>query len=72
MAEFGIGLNPKAELCGRMLEDEGCMGTVHFGFGSNSTIGGKNKINFHLDLVMKEPTVMIDGKVIIQKGDLTI
>lgn len=70
LAEFGIGLNPKAELCGMMLEDEGALGTIHFGFGSNSTVGGINKINFHLDMVIKNPTVLIDGCTIIRAGVL--
>ena len=70
LAEFGIGLNPKAELCGRMLEDEGCYGTIHFGFGSNSTMGGKNDVNFHLDFVIKNPTITIDGAKIMEGGIL--
>jgi len=72
LAEFGIGLNPKAQLCGRMLEDEGCLGTVHFGFGSNSTIGGVNRVNFHLDFVIRYPTVEIDGTRFIEEGTLLI
>lgn len=64
LAEFGIGLNPKAKLCGNMLIDEGTYGTFHFGFGSNSTIGGKNKINFHLDFVMYANNFVLDNKVI--------
>lgn len=72
LAEFGVGLNPAAQLCGRMLEDEGCLGTVHFGFGSNSTIGGLNKINFHLDFVIRNPTVRVDGFVMIEEGKLRI
>ncbi|OGG64528.1 hypothetical protein A3C94_01095 [Candidatus Kaiserbacteria bacterium RIFCSPHIGHO2_02_FULL_55_17] len=70
LAEFGIGLNPKARLCGLMLEDEGCLGTVHFGFGSNATIGGKNKTAFHLDMVIRRPTVEVDGVRIMEKGSL--
>ena len=53
-----------------MLTDEGCRGTVHFGFGSNSTVGGKNKVNFHLDLIMKKPTVYCDNKKIIENGKI--
>ena len=69
LAEFGVGLNPKARLCGLMLEDEGCAGTVHFGFGSNSTIGGRNTINFHIDFVIREPDVAVDGRTIIKEGN---
>ena len=62
VAEVGIGLNRRAQLCGRMLEDEGCAGTVHFGMGSNSTIGGKNQISFHLDHIVKNAEIRVDGK----------
>lgn len=72
LAEFGVGLNPKARLCGRMLEDEGCLGTIHLGFGSNSTIGGRNRISFHIDFVILRPTVKVDGKLLIDEGTLLL
>jgi 2,5-dihydroxypyridine 5,6-dioxygenase len=72
LAEFGIGLNPKAELCGLMLEDEGALGTIHFGFGSNITIGGRNKTDFHLDMIVRNPTVEIDGVRIMKDGSLVL
>ncbi len=72
IAEFGIGLNHKAKLCGNMLIDEGSLGNIHIGIGSNSTIGGKNISNFHLDLVIKKPTVLIDKKYLMRKGILNI
>lgn len=72
LAELGFGLNPKARICGVMLEDEGCLGTVHLGFGSNSTIGGNNCIPFHLDMVLRAPTVLVDNRVILKEGKLTI
>lgn len=68
LGEFGIGLNPKAELCGSMLQDEGCRGTIHLGIGSNITIGGRNAVPFHVDFVMREPTVHLDGKLLIDRG----
>jgi len=63
-AELGFGFNPKAKLTGSMLEDEGVDGTVHIGFGSNSTIGGLNKVNFHLDMIIKKPIVFFDDIMI--------
>ena len=72
IGEFGIGLNPNAELCGMMLPDEGCLGTVHFGIGSNFTIGGNNKVSFHLDHVIKNPSFLIDGLMIMDEGTLII
>ncbi len=70
VAEFGIGINPLAKLQGFMLEDEGCLGTVHLGIGSNATIGGKNSVPFHLDHIVRKVTVAIDGKNIIEGGQL--
>jgi len=68
LAEVGVGLNPNARLCGSMLEDEGCLGTLHFGFGSNCTIGGLNDVKFHLDHIIKNPTVEVDNQIIIHDG----
>jgi len=68
LGEFGIGLNPLATLCGIMLEDEGTRGTVHFGIGSNNSIGGNNNVAFHLDFVMRKPSVEIDGFKLIDNG----
>lgn len=64
VAELGIGLNPLATLSGAMLEDEGCLGTVHLGMGSNATIGGQNEVPFHLDHVIRDVSLEIDGKPI--------
>ncbi len=72
IAELGVGLNPKAHLSGRMLEDEGCMGTIHLGCGSNSTFGGNNKINFHLDMVIKDITLIVDDTEVIAGGRLCL
>ncbi len=70
LGEFGIGFNNCAELCGNMLVDEGSKGCVHFGMGSNWTIGGENRVSFHLDFVLKEATVRIDDQVVIEQGKL--
>lgn len=72
LAEIGFGLNPLAELCGIMLEDEGCLGTIHFGFGSNWTIGGANRAPLHIDAVTRQPTVLLDGEPIMDRGVFTI
>ncbi len=64
LAELGIGFNNLAQICGNMLIDEGTFGTFHCGFGSNSTIGGLNKINFHIDFVFNCNELIIDNKTI--------
>lgn len=72
LAECGIGLNPKAQLTGSMLTDEGAVGCMHFGFGSNYTVGGQNEVDFHLDFVFRHATMTIDDKLVIENGDLKI
>jgi len=70
LAECGVGLNPLATLRGNMLMDEGAWGTMHFGFGSNATVGGTNDVPFHLDFVFRAPTLTIDGVVAVRGGAL--
>lgn len=72
VGEIGIGMNPACELTGRMLEDEGCYGTVHFGFGDDRGFAGTNSCPLHLDLVFRAPTLAVDGHVILQDGKLTV
>jgi leucyl aminopeptidase (aminopeptidase T) len=72
IAEFGIGLNEMCSLTGNMLTDEGSYGTIHFGIGSNATIGGKSNVGFHLDFVIRNPTVIIDDLTLINEGDLVV
>ncbi|MBU7043795.1 MAG: aminopeptidase [Theionarchaea archaeon] len=72
VAEFGFGLNPNAELQGRIIEDEGALGTVHIALGDNITLGGKNKAPFHIDLIMKDPMLEVDGKLVIDKKEIMI
>ncbi|MGF7184890.1 leucyl aminopeptidase (aminopeptidase T) [Desulfitispora alkaliphila] len=70
IAELGIGTNDKAKLTGFVLEDEKVLGTIHVAVGDNSTFGGKVQVASHLDGIITEPTVEIDGEAIIEKGKL--
>ena len=71
LAECGVGLNEAAELNGTMLMDEGAQGCVHFGFGSNATVGGQNDVSFHLDFVIRQPSLWIDDQPWIRQGNPT-
>lgn len=62
IAEFGIGLNPKAKVTGNILEDEKSRGTAHIGIGNNISFGGKVNCPCHLDFVFLNPVIFIDGK----------
>jgi leucyl aminopeptidase (aminopeptidase T) len=65
IAELGIGLNPKCRMCGIMLEDEGVIGTAHIGIGTSITLGGNTKAPCHYDLLLWNPRVEVDGKLVI-------
>ena len=72
IAELGIGTNDAARLSGSILEDEKVMGTVHIALGDNISMGGKVSVPSHLDLIIKGPTLVIDGKELIKDGTLLI
>lgn len=68
IAELGIGANEKAILSGNPLEDEKALGTVHIAIGDNKSFGGKVEASVHLDGIMKNPILVIDGRTVIKNG----
>ncbi len=71
LAEIGIGVNPRVtELSGNMLYDEKAVGTGHVALGSNSFMGGRVSSAIHCDLVMRGPTLTVDGRKIVDRGRL--
>jgi leucyl aminopeptidase (aminopeptidase T) len=68
IAELGIGTNPKARLLGNLMTDEKVAGTIHIAIGRNDFIGGENLAPIHVDGVVGQPTVIVDGTVLIDGG----
>jgi aminopeptidase len=74
IAEFAIGLNPKAQFINDILVDEKVLGTIHIAIGDNKgpAYGGKNSSSIHWDLIMTRPTVEVDGKTIMEAGKFKV
>ena len=63
-AEIGIGVNPNARRNGDWQEEKKGLGTAHFALGDNIYYYGRVHCPIHLDMVMYDPMVAVDGKVI--------
>ena len=72
VAELGIGTNEEAILTGNILEDEKILGTAHVAFGASAAIGGTVQVPVHLDCVVLEPTVEVDGEALVRDGELLV
>jgi len=71
VVEFGIGLNKEARIGrGLMAEDEGQFGTVHLGLGEGRTFGLPVSAPSHVDLVVRNPVVSVDGELILRQEQL--
>ena len=70
VAELGIGTNYKAKITGNVLEDEKAAGTCHIAFGNNKHFGGKVDVPFHVDVVVKNPTIYADDILVMKDGKL--
>jgi leucyl aminopeptidase (aminopeptidase T) len=70
IAELGIGTNDRARLMGNPMTDEKVLGTAHIAIGDNVHIplGGKNEAKIHIDGIIGEPTIVVDGKTVMTKG----
>ena len=68
LAELGVGTNDRARLTGNILEDEKILGTVHVAFGASAGIGGTVSVPIHLDVVIVDATLEVDGQRVLDAG----
>lgn len=72
IAEFAIGTNPAARLTGVIMEDKRRAGTAHIAVGDNMTMGGEVRSNIHYDILMLNPTIHVDDRLVVDNGVLAI
>ena len=68
IGELGIGTNPRARLQGNLMTDEKVAGTIHVAIGRNTFFGGENSAPIHEDGVVGQPTMRVDGELLIDGG----
>jgi leucyl aminopeptidase (aminopeptidase T) len=67
-AEASVGVNKKALVRGVQREDKNIHGAMHFGIGTNVDVGGNVLSNIHMDGVILEPSLYVDGALRIEHG----
>jgi hypothetical protein len=80
IAEFSFGTNAKAPREGKSILVEKSLGTIHLAIGSNDETltegyppdNPPKNVGIHIDCIIKNATVEIDGKIILAAGKLQI
>lgn len=67
-AEASIGVNAKALVRGIQREDKNIYGAMHFGLGTNIDVGGTVRSRIHMDGVILEPSLYVDGDLRMEHG----
>jgi len=70
LSEFGVGVHDRAILSGNPVEDEKVLGTVHFAFGNNRSLGGAVDVPIYEIAVLTNTKVTLDGRTIVEAGAL--
>jgi leucyl aminopeptidase (aminopeptidase T) len=71
-AEASVGINRRALIRGIQREDKNIFGSMHFGIGTNVDVGGTIRSAIHLDGVILEPTLYVDGAMRIRDGEFLV
>jgi leucyl aminopeptidase (aminopeptidase T) len=73
IAELGIGLNPAARMCDDITESKKQLGTAHFALGDNAGgYGGVVECPLHLDGMVLDVSIDVDGATVIRDGELLL
>jgi leucyl aminopeptidase (aminopeptidase T) len=71
LAEVSMAFNPSGRVCGVPMETESARGTAHIALGNSIAYGGTVNAIAHLDCVMRDATLELDGRPVIAAGALT-
>ena len=70
IAEVSMGFNPAGRVCSVPLETESARGTAHIALGNSIAYGGTVNAVAHLDCVMRDATLELDGRVVMDRGEI--
>jgi len=70
LAEVSLAFNPAGTICEVPMETESARGTAHVALGNSIAYGGQVNAIAHLDCVMRDATLELDGQCIMTQGDL--
>lgn len=70
LGEIAIGINPGARITGSPREDKKARGYLHLAVGENTDVGGTLEAPTHIDGVVGNATLRIDGETIVEDGEI--
>lgn len=71
IGEIGIGMNPAARLTADITESKKKLGTAHVAMGDSAgEYGGTVVSDVHLDGMVLEATIEVDGEVVVDRGEV--
>lgn len=68
-AELALGTNPACRIIPKSREVKKRLGQAHVALGDNVSLGGTVDSAIHLDIILLRPTVILDGQVVVDRGD---
>lgn len=70
LAEVSLGLNPRGAVGPVAMETESTLGTAHIALGNSIAYGGVVAARAHLDCVLRDATLLLDGRPVPVVEDL--
>ena len=70
LAEASMAFNPSGRVGGLPMETESARGTAHIALGNSIAYGGTVDAIAHLDCVMRDATLELDGRPVMVAGAL--
>jgi len=68
-AELALGTNPACRLIPKSREIKKRLGQAHAALGDNLSLGGTVESAIHLDIILLQPTVMLDDQMVLDRGN---